>query len=173
MKPDLGSLPGRISGRTKFLLAVLAAYGVVALFDPAVVQDAWLYFTAMLIKVLPVLVLVFVVLLLLNLFLHPERIQQHLGTESGLKGWLYAIAAGIFISGPPYLLFPMLGQLKRHGARNALLAAMLYNRNVKIHFLPALIYYFGWPYAVTLSVYIILFSLLNGIVVEWLVKNDT
>lgn len=46
----------------------------------------------------------------------------------------------------------MLGHLKRQGARNALLATMLYNRNVKIYFLPAIVYYFGIRYAVVPSI---------------------
>ncbi|MCA1764805.1 MAG: hypothetical protein LC633_00875 [Desulfobulbaceae bacterium] len=165
--------PEKIDGRVKFLLFVLGLYGIAALFDPALAMDAFGYFAVMLVKVAPVLALVFVVLLLTNIFLNPERIHRHLGRESGLKGWLYAVAAGLVISGPPYLLFPMLGELKRHGARNALLAAILYNRNVKIHFLPAIVYYFGLRYTVVLSFYIILFSLINGKLVELLIGDDS
>jgi len=66
----------------------------------------------------------------------------------------------------------MLGELKKHGARNGLIAAMLYNRNVKIYFLPAIIYYFNLRYAVILSIYIILFSILNGILLEFIVSEN-
>jgi len=160
-----------LSGRIKFLLFTLALYGVAALFDPALTLAALKYFTVILAKVVPVLALVFVVLFLTNLFLKPERIRRHLGSESGLRGWFYAVVGGIFISGPPYVLYPMLGELQKHGARNALIATMLYNRNVKIHFLPAIIYYFGLRYTVVLSVYILLFSLVNGKLLEMLVKE--
>ena len=159
----------QLSGRMKFFLATLVLYGIVAIFNPAVVLAALQYFGVMLSKVLPVLGLVFIILFLTNLFLNPARIRKHLGVESGLRGWFYAIIGGIFISGPPYVLYPMLGELQQHGARNALLATMLYNRNVKIHFLPALIYYFGVQYTIVLSVYILLFSLLNGKLLELLV----
>lgn len=160
-----------ISGRTKFLLCVLAAYGITALIDPEVTGNALLYFREMLSKVVPVLALVFAILLLTNLFLNPDRIKRHLGKDSGLRGWFYAIIGGIVISGPPYLLYPMLGEMKKHGARNGLIGAMLYNRNVKIYFIPAIIYYFGIRYAAVLSVYIILFSLLNGKLLEMLVRE--
>lgn len=160
-----------LSGRLKFLLFTLALYGATALFDPALALAALKYFTVILAKVVPVLALVFVVLFLTNLFLKPERIRRHLGSESGLRGWFYAVVGGIFISGPPYVLYPMLGELQKHGARNALIATMLYNRNVKIHFLPAIIYYFGLRYTVVLSVYILLFSLVNGKLLEMLVKE--
>lgn len=172
MKAEEQPKPKKINGRVKFLLVVLAIYGVVALFDPDVVRSAFTYFLDMLAKVIPILVLVFMVLLLLNMYLDPRKIRKHLGRESGLRGWMYAIVAGLLISGPPYLLFPMLGELKRHGARNGLLAAVLYNRNVKIHFLPAIIFYFGLRYTVVLSFCIIVFSLLNGKLVELLAGND-
>jgi len=149
----------------------LVLYGIMALFNPAVTLDALSYFGVMFSKVLPVLGLVFIVLFCTNLFLNPERIRKHLGTDSGLRGWFYAIIGGIIISGPPYVLYPMLGELRRHGARNALLATILYNRNVKIHFIPAMIYYFGIRYTVVLSLYILLFSILNGKLLELLVDE--
>ena len=92
-----------------------------------------------------------------------------MGKDSGLKGWFYDLIGGIIISGPPYVLYPMLGELQDNGARNGLIAAILYNRNVKIHFLPAMIYYFGMRYTVVLSIYILLFSLLNGKLLEIIV----
>lgn len=156
----------------KFLFFVVGLYLLAALMDPALVDDALHYFVGMLGEVLPVLGLVFIVLLLTNIFFNPARIKKHLGVDSGLRGWFYAIAGGIFISGPPYILYPMLGELKKHGARNGLLAAMLYNRNVKIYFFPAIIYYFSLRYAVVLSIYIILFSLLNGKLLEFFVNKQ-
>jgi hypothetical protein len=53
---------------------------------------------------------------------------------------------------PPYLLYPMLAEFQMHGAKNSLLAAFLYKRNVKIHFLPVMIYYFGLRYSLIVSV---------------------
>ncbi|MCK4839131.1 MAG: hypothetical protein KAS94_10020 [Desulfobulbaceae bacterium] len=161
----------KVNGQIKFLLLVLGLYLLVALINPVVSLNALQHFFGMLTKVLPILVIVFIVLLLTNLFLNPARINKHLGADSGFRGWLYAIVGGIFISGPPYILYPMLGELKKNGARNGLLAAMLYNRNVKIYFFPAIIYYFSLPYAVVLSIYIILFSLLNGKLLEFFVNK--
>lgn len=161
----------KLNGRTKFLFFTLGLYAIIALFNPTVTLNALRYFGVMLTKVLPVLGLVFIILFCTNLFFNPERIRKHLGTDSGLRGWFYAIIGGIIISGPPYVLYPMLGELKKHGARNALLATILYNRNVKIHFIPAIIYYFGIRYTIVLSIYILLFSLLNGKLLELLVDE--
>jgi len=160
--------PRKLSGRVKFLCVMIAVYMVVALFDPEAVMKALSYFRSIFMEVIPVLALVFVILFLANAFLKPERIRRHLGKDSGLLGWFYAIIGGIVITGPPYIIYPMLGEMQKRGARNAFIAAMLYNRNVKIHFLPAMVYYFGLRYTVVLSVYILVFSIVNGKMLELL-----
>lgn len=162
----------KLSGRVKFLICVLILYGITAFFDPDTVTSSLAYFRSMLIKVIPVLGLVFIFLFLVNLFVSPDWIKTNIGEKSGVKGWLYAVIGGILISGPPYIIYPMLGEMKKQGARSGLLAAVLYNRNVKPQFLPAMVYYFGLRYTVILSVYIILFSLLSGKVLEFFVPKD-
>jgi uncharacterized membrane protein YraQ (UPF0718 family) len=161
----------RLAGRYRFLLLVLALYLLAGLLDPGLVRLALIGFATMMLRVLPLLALVFLVLFTVNLFLKPERLRQHLGAESGLRGWLWAIIAGIFISGPPYVLYPMLEDFRKQGVRSALLAVFLYNRNVKIQYLPAMAYYFGLRYTVVLSVYIILFSIISGKLVEIMVER--
>ena len=120
----------------------------------------------MFLKILPILGVVFMVMIAVNLYFTPKRTQKYLGKESGATGWIYAIVAGIFISGPPYVLYPLLGEMKKRGMRNSLLAVLLYNRNVKIPFIPAMIYYFGLKFTVFISLYIIIFSVLNGKLIE-------
>jgi len=164
-------VPRKLSGRVKFLLVMIAVYAAAAIFNQKAVVQALNYFRNILLEVIPVLALVFVILFLSNLFLKPERIRQYLGRDSGLLGWFYAIIGSIVITGPPYIIYPMLGEMQKHGARNALIAAILYNRNVKIHFLPAMVYYFGLRYTVVLSVFIIVFSILNGKILELLVER--
>jgi len=156
--------PPKLAGRWKFLLLMVGTYLLVGWLDPLLVRAALVGFRGMFFKVLPILGVVFVALLLVNLLLKPERIRKHLGKDSGAKGWLYAVLGGILISGPPYVLYPMLGEFKKHGARNALIAVFLYNRNVKIPFLPVMAYYFGLRYTVIVSGLIVCFSLLNGLV---------
>ena len=163
-----GGKSGRISGPYRFLLLMLAVYALVWSMQPELAVTALHGFQRMLMRVVPILALVFVFLLTINL-LGPDRIKKRLGRESGWKGWLFAALAGIFISGPPYLLYPMLGELRKHGVRDAFIGVILYNRNVKIPFVPVMVYYFGAPYTIILSTYIILFAFLNGKILEWLV----
>ena len=161
----------RISGRIKFLIAVLLLYLIIALFNFSVAKDAFVNFLLMFIKILPILGIVFVIMIGVNIYFTKERIGKYLGEQSGLKGWLYATISGILVSGPPYVLYPLLSDLKKHGMKNSLLAVFLYNRNVKIPFLPVMVYYFGLNFTVILSLYIIIFSILNGKIIDLLVRE--
>ena len=161
----------RMSGGVKFLIIVLAVYFIVALLNFSVAGDAFLDFLRMFIEIIPILGIAFIMMILVNLYFTKERVGKYLGAKSGIKGWVYAVISGILVSGPPYVLFPLLGELKEQGMRNSLLAVFLYNRNVKIHFFPVMIYYFGFGFTVILSLYIIIFSILNGKIIGLSMKD--
>jgi len=156
----------KISGGMKFFLIVLTIYFISALFNIEVTETAFANFLRMIWKIVPILIFVFFVMILINLYFTEERIKKYFGRRSGIKGWIYTIISGVLISGPPCTLYPLLGELKKHGMKNSLLAVFLYNRNVKIPFIPVMIYYFGLVATVIMPFYIIVFSILNGILVE-------
>ncbi len=161
----------KLSGGMKFFLAVLVIYFIFALFDVEAVKMAMINFLQMIWKIIPILLIVFLAMILINLYFTKERTEKYFGNQSGIKGWIYAIVSGILISGPPYVLYPLLGELKKHGMKNSLLAVFLYNRNVKIPFVPVMVYYFGLTFTVIMSFYIIFFSILNGVLVGVLIRK--
>ncbi|MEA3463582.1 MAG: permease [Patescibacteria group bacterium] len=160
-----------MNNQLKFLLAIIFLYLIVALLDIGIVENALINFLIMSLKIVPVLCLVFIIMVLIELYFTKKRVGKYLGSKSGIKGWFYAIISGILISGPAYTLYPLLGELKKNGMKNSLLAVVLYNRNVKIPFLPAMVYYFGLNFTIILSLYIIIFSIFNGKIVELLASK--
>jgi len=157
-----------------FLVAMLGVYSVVAMIDFDYAQQGMSSFWSMGKTLLPALVLVFVLLCLFNLI---QDIQKKLrgitGKGSGLKGWWVAIIGGILSHGPVYAWYPLLGELKSQGMRPALLAAFLYARSIKLPWLPVMVHYFGLSYTFVFSLYIVLFSVVNGWLTEWLLpKSD-
>ncbi len=161
----------RLSNSNRFLLLVTGIYIGIAFFEPELIKNALWRTGEVLVKILPVLVLVFVVIYIINRYLNTQKIRKHLGEHSGWRGWVYAVIVGVLLAGPPYVLYPIFGDLQDKGMKNSLIAVIFYNRNVKLQFLPALIYYFGLSFSIILSVYMILFSLLNGVLVGALVKK--
>jgi len=154
-----------------FLILVLTVYVIVGMIDPKFVWDAVPVLGRLILRVLPILLLVFGIMFFTNLFFEAKGIVRFLGTGSGLRGWAFAISGGIVSSGPIYMWYPLLGDLKERGMKDSLIAAFLYNRAIKIPLLPMMIFYFGWPFTVILSTYMTLFSVVNGILVERLTRE--
>ena len=108
------------------------------------------------------LCLVFILMVMINLFLEPSLVIRILGKGAGIKGCLLAAAAGVISAGPIYAWYPLLADLKKKGAGYALIAIFLYNRAFKPFLLPVMIGYFGWKYAVVLGILMFLGSFAMG-----------
>jgi uncharacterized membrane protein YraQ (UPF0718 family) len=100
--------------------------------------------------------LVFLIMLLINLFLKPASVAKFLGKGSGIKGIILAAVAGIISTGPIYAWYPLLKDLRDKGAGESSIAIFLYNRAVKPFLLPVMIGYFGWLYVVILTILMVL-----------------
>jgi uncharacterized membrane protein YraQ (UPF0718 family) len=155
-----------VSGGWIFLAVVLGIYGISGIIDASQTSRAISAFTQLLDKVLPVLVLVFLLIFLIDFFINPKRVENYLGQKSGVKGWLVAITAGILATGPIYAWYAVLAEFKQKGMRASLMAVFLYSRAIKLPLLPLLIHYFGIRYTLVLALYLIGFSIINGLVME-------
>ncbi len=155
-----------------FLLGALAAWGATALVHPEGARETGKTFLRILVHLAPVMGLVLAVMFLTNLFVQPKKIKRWLGAGSGAAGWAISIAAGILSSGPIYFWYPVLRDLGRCGMKPALTAAFLYNRAIKIFLLPLLFAYFGAPYTAVLTVWLVVFSVINGAVTGFLAGGN-
>ncbi len=151
-----------------FSLVVLLAF-FSAILDYSSFRRAVILFASTLYAILPSLIAVFAIMLITNLFVKPKFITKYLGKESGSRGWLIAIGGGIISAGPIYLWYPLLSDLKEKGVSRSLIATFLYSRAVKIPLMPLMALYFGWFFVIVFSIYLIIFSVLNG----WLVGKFT
>ncbi len=115
--------------------------------------------------------LVFIVMVLMDLFLQPGKITKFLGEKAGIKGLLLSAAAGIISIGPIYAWYPLLKDLREKGASNSLMAVFLCNRSVKPFLLPVMVSYFGWIYVLFLTFFTILGAIAVGISVGTLTKE--
>lgn len=149
-----------------FLAIVLLIYAVTALLDSELSLHAMASFIKLLDKVLPVLLIVFILIFTLNLLLEPAWVKKYLGSRSGMFGWLTAIIGGVLSTGPVYPWYALLKELREKGMRTSLAAVFLYSRAVKLPLLPMLVHYFGITYTVVLMCYLVLFSIISGLVIE-------
>jgi len=149
-----------------FLGSVIVLYIILFFLNPKNTYDSLKAGSEIFIKLIPVLFLVVLLMGLLNYFLRPKTASKYLGKESGVKGWLLAIFTGILSHGPIYVWYPLLKELRKQGMRTGLAAVFLYNRAVKIPLLPLMVYYFGHSFVIVLLVFMILASIIEGLLIE-------
>jgi uncharacterized membrane protein YraQ (UPF0718 family) len=101
-----------------------------------------------------------------NYFTNQKYITKHLAQDSGLKGWMLSIGAGLISSGPIFMWYPLLKDLKNLGVKKRFIAAFIYSRAVKPALIPLLIVYFGLVYTIVLIVVMIIMSVFQGLIVE-------
>jgi uncharacterized membrane protein YraQ (UPF0718 family) len=150
---------------------VLVIYGIFFIIDPAGAERAFSSSVDILRNLMIPLSLVFTLMVLMNMFLRPAHIIGFLGKESGGKGIILSVAAGIISMGPIYAWYPLLRELRQKGTTNSLIAVFLGNRAVKPFLLPIMISYFGWLYVILLTLFTIAGSLAVGYLVNILVKD--
>ena len=115
---------------------------------------------------IPILLVVWILTALINRFLSPEDLARHLGEDSGLRGWMIALGAGVISHGPMYAWYPMIQDLREQGARDGLIIAFFYARAVKVALLPMMVVYFGLTFTVTLTVLTLFAAWVQGVVAD-------
>jgi uncharacterized membrane protein YraQ (UPF0718 family) len=156
-----------------FPALVLVAYGILFAIMPDKASIGLKSSGNITLNMLLPLGLVFILMLVLNLFLKPAQIVKFFGREAGVKGVILAAAAGIISAGPIYAWYPLLKDLREKGAAKTFLAIFLGNRAVKPFLLPVMIAYFGWIYVLILTVFTVLGSIVIGYFVGALVKAES
>ena len=161
-----------IEGKWWLLIFVACLYGGLSIIDMTLFQASLVFFWQTFIQILPTVIVVFGLMFVFNVFVTTDMLVAHLGHSKKIRGWVIAIVSGIISSGPIYMWFPLLSDLKEKGVKDSFLAAFLYSRSIKLPLLPMMIYYFGLAFTVVVSIYIIIFSVINGLTVRYFLKNS-
>ncbi len=88
-------------------------------------------------RLLPILVLSFVIAGLMQVLIPREQLTRWLGTEAGLRGILVGCAVGALLPGPPYALYPMVISLYGAGAGVGAVVGLMTGKVLwNVHYLP-------------------------------------
>jgi len=159
----------QIPGSWYFLTLVIFAYILLLIFYQDIYLDSLSIFFELIYKIIPIFVLVFILMSLSNYFITPEFVIKHL-REKGIKKWFFMVVGGILSSGPIYMWYPLLADLKKKGLKHGLIACFLYNRAIKIPLLPLAIIYFDWRYIFILTLVLVFFSIVQGVLIDKLME---
>ena len=154
-----------------FLSSVVIIYGLVSLYAPEKSLPILVSFFKLLGQILPIFLIIYVLMTLTNLYIDNDKLRKHLGEDAGIKGWVISILAGIVSMGSIYVWYPLLTDLQQKGVKDKFIVTFLYNRGIKLQWLPVLLIYFGWAYAITLLLVMVVFSVFQGIITEKLINS--
>ncbi len=155
----------KLPGSWYFLGAIIFIYLLLSIFSKEIYLNSLNFFGQIIYKIIPIFIMVFVLMSLSNYFITPEFVIKHL-KEKGIKKWFYVILGGIISSGPIYMWYPLLADLKNKGLNYGLIACFLYNRAIKIPLLPLAIIYFSWQYIIILTLVMVAISIIQGILIN-------
>ncbi len=158
----------KIRGEWIFLIVVMFIHLFVLIANPALFSRSMEFFLRIFMQILPVFVLVFVLMTLSHILVNRQVIAGYF-RKPGVKKWFFVIIAGIVSTGPIYVWYPLLAELRDKGVEYGYLAAFLYNRAIKIPLLPVAIFYFGLKYIIVLTLLMIVFSVMQGVLINRLV----
>ena len=94
--------------------AVLTIFSFVIGFNPG--KDVFSNFTQSFVEMITFMPFLFIIVGLFDVWVPKEKIQKHIGQESGIKGILLVILLAMLQAGPLYGAFPVAYLLYRKGA---------------------------------------------------------
>ena len=136
--------------------------------DPQLAHDGLLQGLGMLWKILPILVVAFILAGMMEQILPRDFLARIMGRDSGLQGLLLGTLAGAVMPGGPFVLFPIMAVLLKAGAGVGPLVAFLSSWAL-LGFHRLLIYeapIMGWKFALCRMAASLIFPVLIGYFAE-------
>lgn len=118
------------------------------------------------------IVAVFALVGLIQVWIGRDMIAALLGREAGIKGLLVAVGCGALLIGPPYVIFPLLMSLRRLGARWAVVTIVLAAYALKPQMLPIEAEFLGLSFALVRGGLTLLLAIPLGLAVEWCMPKE-
>ncbi len=123
-------------------------------------------------SVLLLVIAVFGLVGLLQVWISRELIVRLLGREGGLKGLLIAALCGTLLIGPAYIIFPLLMSIHKQGARWAVVTIVLTSYAVKLQMIPIEVGFLGWPFSLGRALVTLALAIPTGLLVEALMERS-
>jgi len=110
---------------------------------------------------------------LVQVWISRDAVARLLGKEGGLRALLLAALCGTLLIGPPYIIFPLLMAVRKHGARWAVVTIVLAAYAVKLPMIPFEVGFLGWSFSLGRSFLTLVFAIPTGLLVERLMGDSS
>jgi len=119
-----------------------------------------------------VFLVIYILMILVDLFVNRDIVIKLFKEKNSLLSILLSILGGIISTGPIYMWYPLLSELKDRGLKERYIVIFLYNRAIKIPLLALAIELLGLKLVLLLVTFMIVFSIINGYIVEYVLEFD-
>ena len=104
----------QIPGSWYFLISIIIIYLFLLILKREFFSSSLDFFYNIILKVIPIFIFVFILMVLTNYFITPKFIMKHF-KKRGIKKWFFVVIGGILSTGPIYMWYPLLADLKNKG----------------------------------------------------------
>jgi len=154
-----------------FEILIAITYIVLFILFPQKTLIAFKEGVILLLKMLPIFICVVFFSSFIAVFLSPKTIQRYMGKETGFKGVVLGAIFGTLIVGPLWILFPLFNTFLKKGARLAVVGAMIGTFAIKTPWIPYAAGFLGWPFMTITVVLTLGYGILEGILMEKILKH--
>ena len=147
-------------------------YGVVFLINPERAGRALTTAAITFSSVLLLIIAVFCLVGLLQIWISRAFIVRLLGREGGVKSLVIAALCGTLLIGPAYIIFPLLMEIQKRGARWAVITIVLTSYAVKLQMIPIEVGFLGWPFTLGRALVTIALAIPTGLLVEEMMEKQ-
>ena len=123
-------------------------------------------------SVLLLIIAVFCLVGLLQIWISRDLIVRLLGREGGVKSLVIAALCGTLLIGPAYIIFPLLMEIQKRGARWAVVTIVLTSYAVKLQMIPIEVAFLGWPFTLGRALVTIALAIPTGLLVEAMMEKQ-
>ena len=123
-------------------------------------------------SVLLLIIAVFCLVGLLQIWISRDLIVRLLGREGGVKSLIIAALCGTLLIGPAYIIFPLLMEIQKRGARWAVITIVLTSYAVKLQMIPVEVGFLGWPFTLGRALVTIALAIPTGLLVEAMMEKQ-
>ena len=163
-----GNKPQQQKGMQKshwFLILMVVSYVVLYLTSPAKTDSAIQYVLSIFKELIPILVLVYVFMFLFSL-INEKKMRKYIENAPMALKYVLMSILGTLSHGPIYAWYPLLKDFNEKGLSLGPISTFLYSRGIKLTLIPMLISFFDLKYAIILTVTTLVFSIVEGIIIE-------
>jgi len=150
--------------------ALLTVLSFIVGFNPG--KAVFTHFTRSFIEMIAFVPFLFIIVGLFDVWVPKERIQRHIGQESGIKGMALVVLLAMLQAGPLYGAFPVAYLLYRKGAsiRNIFIYLGAFS-SMKIPMIGVEIGYLGIAFSLARTLVSLPLFIGIGYLMEWYLKN--